>query len=208
MEDLTKLSKKQLIDLLQGSEPAQEDSRVRELESALISVNNRAQAAKKLAEQAADDTVYEVRLVKDLSFSVFPRDRRGDVVRFNFPKKGAVHYMTAAQIFEVKTDYPWVFDDGYLVAPDVVEPSANAIEDYDEFLSAIPYDEIVPRLEEIRAPDVLRALYHHIDGLRFEVTEEGVVRREIDGKLGVIQHALAERFRTLSGIRLAADPTP
>jgi len=219
MEDLTKLSKTKLVELVtqlledRGEQPTNQENnaRVRELESALIATNRKAQAARLLAEQAADERVYEVKSIVDLALSVSVRDRRGELVLLQFPQRGTSHFLTASQVLQVRNEVGWMFDNGYLMAPEIVEPSANAIPDLDEYLQALPYDQVPEEIAKLTSIDVLQGLFNHIDGLRFQFVEEGgqteVKRVEIDPKYQVVQHAISDRVRALTGLRLTEDPS-
>jgi hypothetical protein len=187
-----------------AADPASDDqlAYIRQLESALVSTRSNATAARRLAERAAQEDVFEVRNAIDMTISIAVRNHRGEEVRVMFPKKGDTQYLTASQILEAQDAYPALFEKGYLAAPDLIPSNINVIEDFGKFLDGLEYDEVHPRINEIDSVEVLMSMYSYIDEQRF-ITEDDkgmkiigrggpqVSRVPIPAKLHIAQTAIA-----------------
>jgi hypothetical protein len=187
---------------------AEDTDRVRALESALIASRGATNAAKRLARESTNEEVYAVTSLVGAMLSAEVTDSRGAAKRVTWDEKGAVEYLTAGQIAEVKSKCPF-FDTGYLSAPEVVPVNPNQIESYDTFIEGIDINTASHRIDQIDSPDVLWGLFHFIENSRFEVvTEEGrptVKAKNIAGKAQVVHFAVMQRLRELTGINLSAN---
>ncbi len=183
------------------------------LRSAVIASHNRENAAKRLAEQASNEAVFEVRNVVDMALSALVRDTRGHEMVIQWPQRGSIQYLTAAQVFELQERTRAFFDKGYLVAPELVAPSVNLIEDFDKFIAEGP-EATTPVIAEMDSVDVLTALYHHINSLRFRITDDvstipsgasGLVHVPLAPQVEVTLHAVTKRVFDLTKIRLSTE---
>jgi hypothetical protein len=182
------------------------------LKSALLSSRRKEAAGKALAERAADEPVFEVTNAVDMALVANVRDHRGEEIHLMWPQKGAIQYLTAAQVWELQERAKHFFANGYLIAPELVEPSVNAIPDFDAFLTKGA--DATSQIEQMTSVDVLVNLYHHINGLRFQITEDestiprgesGLKHVPLDAQIEVILHAVVRRVFQLAKIRLSAD---
>lgn len=87
-------------------------------------------------------------------------------------ERGSFRLLTRDQIMELYHKTTEFFDRGYVVAPEVIEPSANVIPDIGKFLDALPLREINARIEQITALNTLFDIYHYIENLRYRSTDD------------------------------------
>lgn len=184
----------------------EQQAQIRQLQAALLDSRKKEQAAKRLAKQANDEEVFEVKSLIGAAVSVEITDAKGNLKRVVFEQKGAVHFLTAGQIAEVqdRTDF---FERGYLQAPEAVPVNPNTVENYDAFIASLDAESIRDRIAEMDSPETLFSLYHHVEGKRF-VEEGNEVRQvEITGKEQIVLYTVMERLRSLTGINLSSTDT-
>lgn len=185
---------------------------IQSLAAALQATRKQANAAKSLAETATQEPVYEVKNLIGATVSVNVTDSRGNPKNIMFATKGVVQYLTGAQIMELYDKYPVLFEKGYLQAPEVLPASHNAVENYDAFIDGVAYDEIDDRIAALDSPDVLIALFYHIENRRFRTEDEdGKPYRDargkpeirevpLDAKTRMLAHAIAARVKELTQV--------
>jgi hypothetical protein len=194
----------------------QERVRNQQLMQALIGARNEAAAATQLSEQAIREPLYPVTNLglAAVGFTVF--DDRGQPKDFLLAHKGAVAYLTLAQINEVREKSPSFFAKGYLSC-EVVPTTVNTIPDPGAYLAALEYADISGEIAKLDSTQVLYALFAHIENQRFThvdeqgrplTDEEGHPRLEtleIDPKLMLVQAAVQQRLAALGGNSVSSD---
>lgn len=177
---------------------------IKEGTAALIASRSKQVAEAKNARDGVSDKVYEVKSLVAATVFVNVTDGRGEKVQRMFENRGAVEFLTEAQIAEIRDATPF-FDLGYLSAPEVVESNSNVIEDYDQFVKNVDTDKISDRLSQVDNAEILLGLYHHLENKRFEVKNGEVVKRAIDGKSMIVLNAVMDRVSSLTGINFSSN---
>lgn len=99
-------------------------------------------------------------------------------------ERGHFKELTLAQITDLRDRHPFLFDDGLVSAPDVVPDSPNVIPNIGKFVADLSFDDIDERIAAITSPDVLWALWNHIETQRFtNVDANGVTLTEKEGEI-------------------------
>jgi hypothetical protein len=134
-------------------------------------------------------------------------------------QRGSFTTVQRGQLREMQEKYPHFFEQGYLGCPEV--PSTpNTIENFDRFLSDLPEDQIVTRINSLTSSALLFDLFNHIENQRFtHLDEKGNVLVERDGdkpmlvmkerqipfKLQAIERAIQQRIADVTGVKIALD---
>jgi hypothetical protein len=176
---------------------------VKSASAALSASKARKIAEAKNARDGITDKVYEVKNLVGATVWVAVTNSRGDKEHRQFEQRGAVQFLTEAQIAEIRDETPF-FENGYLAAPAIVEPNYNAIEDYDQFIRRLDADSVNDRIAQIDNAEVLLGLYHHIENKRFKVEGLELVKLPIDAKTTMVLHAVMDRVGSLTGVNYSA----
>ena len=200
MQDLTKLSKTELIKLLEAkaevpAAAAQPETPATnpDMVSRLIEQNSQLMAALSIARQSkgvTEDGIPQVKLypVKNISgmalvFSVSD-ERTGLPKHFALEKRGDEAKLTKEQVIELQTKAPHFFEQGYVAVPDLVAPNANAIDDLKAMIDSLEYEQINERINQITSKATLFDLFHYIENQRFahlDASGQPLVKDKGDG---------------------------
>ena len=234
MEDLSKLSKKELLEHIAQLQAKSEATvapveptpapvpqtatiNVQDLMAALVAARE-VQSAPAVAE---DTQTYKVINASGMALGIQATDERTGVTRtYSLPKKGDFCKLTRGQVDELRERAPHFFERGYVSVPDLMEDNANVIRNIDKFLAELKFDDIDGRIALITSKDTLFTLFNHIESKRFVHEdergqplknkvggEEMLVIKEIklDPKLAAVERAVKTRLEEVSGIRLNLD---
>lgn len=230
-EDFTKLSKKQLLELvsqLSVEKPVKVEegniaqSQVDELVAqnerlmaALLAERSSAQVAKNIAETNVGSELFDVINLVTKSVGISVTDDRGLVKHYLLEDKGSKVMLTAAQLVDLKRNRPDLFEKGVIAAPSFfTEYNPNVISDLDSFLTDLEFDAISKRIKDITSVDVLYQIYHSIENKRWVSEDEnGNQYKDESGspilkeltlppKLVLIEQAVSARLREVAGVQL------
>lgn len=173
--------------------PSREDEQAAMIQR-LMEQNQQLMAALSLSQvgKKAEEPKYKVINVmgSSVSFQVV-NPVTGQKEPVHLLERGNFKELTIAQITDLRDRHPFLFDDGFLSAPDVIEDSPNVIPNIGQFVETIEFDDIDARVATITSPDVLWAIWNHIETQRFtNVDANGVALTENDA--GVIRPAIKE----------------
>lgn len=177
---------------------------VEEVKAALVANAQKSVTQRKNAGQGMKDPVYEVKNLIGATIFVAVSNARGEKEHRQFENKGAVQYLTAAQIAEVEVETPY-FLNGYLSAPGLVAANDNMIDDYDKFIQSLDPDKVTDRVGAISSADVLLGLFNHIETKRWKVQGTELVKQVIDSKSLMVLHAVADRASALTGYNISLN---
>lgn len=225
-QNLEKLTKKELLEYIEqlqaesvtglGTEdaapegapaPVGRDVEIEQLRAALAGLTRKNATLRTRAESPAGDVQFAVVNVGGSSVAIYARNERGHRERFYFAKRDDVHYLTAAQIAEVRHAHPWLFSDGLLHVPELSEESANPniIADYEEFIESVTLESLPERIEAVTSVRTLQAIGQHVESERYRVVVEGdeEVLKEVplSHKLAMIGNAVSNRVEALEDQR-------
>jgi hypothetical protein len=225
-QNLDKLTKKQLLEYIEKLQaevetapPAKEstpepapvptgrDVEVEQLRAALAGLSRKNAALRTRAESAAGEAQFAVVNVGGSGVAIYARNERGHRERFYFARRDEVHYLTAAQIAEVRQAQEWLFTDGLLHVPELAEESdnPNIISDYEEFVAGVTLESLADRIEAMTSLHTLQAIGQYVESERYQVVVEGdeEVLKEVplSPKLTAIGNAVANRIEALEDQR-------
>jgi hypothetical protein len=187
MEDLTKLTKAELLQRLQAMQTAvpSESATVAEKASPqpnlvddVLAQNQRLVTALVAARTpqtsaAPEPTTHRVENVCGAAVGFQLTDPRTGLSRhYSLERRGAHVDLDGDRMEQLKTKYPSFFAKGYLSAPSAEADNPNVIRDIPAFIAALAYDEIIPRVAAITSIGTLQALFHHIETLRFATHDD------------------------------------
>jgi hypothetical protein len=233
MEDLSKLSKKDLIDLVEKlatkqaeltSEPA---APVEVAAPATTQIDvNALMAALVAARQPApvvseDNKTYKCVNASGMALGIEVADGRTGLIRtYSLPKTGDFCMLTGSQVEELQEKAPHFFENGYVSVPDLIADNPNVIRHMAKFIAELAFDDIETRIDAITSKDTLFTLFNHIENQRFihedahgkALTdkiggEDSLVLKEVklSPKLATIERAVKSRLEEVSGIRINLD---
>ena len=183
----------------------------RRLARQLGDVQTEGNAARAVAASAVKAPLFAVRSTGMASISAGVTDDRGVIKSYFWEGKGKVHMLTAPQIYEIREKTPKLFDEGFLLAPDVIEAADNIIPDISEFIANTPVRDATARIRRITSASVLYAIFHHIETSRHTSVdvdgkdlkdEAGLPRQDArdmtSNEIQILQ-AVSERLRAVTG---------
>lgn len=169
------------------------------LKAQLAQTSKASASARQLAEDSVAEPVYPVRSIINVTISAQITDARGNPKHLMWPQKGAVHTLTASQIAEIQ-EHRDMFYDGFLVAPGLIEPSDNCIEDIDSFITGLAPDSVRERIGRFDRSDPLFAIYHHLENKRLDAANPNDV---LTPKEQLVLHAVIQRLNVLVGFNFS-----
>lgn len=177
-KDLTKLTKAELIALLEDSAkeapPPTTEPGINDLVLALVAEKTTTQALRKALEDN-DQKEKKYKLVNtqgvSLTFGVTnPKTLQRD--RHHLEMKGSFVWLTQEQIKEAQEQFPDLFERGYLAVPELIEPNVNTILSYQDFLDGLEVDSVESAIGKIEELNTLYGIYNYIENMRFTHLDE------------------------------------
>lgn len=183
MEDLSKLSKKELLEHIAQLQAKSEATvapeapapvaetvpqtatiNVQDLMAALIA----AREVQATPAPTEDGTTYKLINASGMALGIQVTDERSGAVRtYSLPKSGDFCKLTRGQVDELREKAPHFFERGYVSVPDLMEDNSNVIRNPDKFLAELKFDDIDTRISAISSKDTLFMLFNHIENKRF-----------------------------------------
>jgi hypothetical protein len=169
---------------------------------ALIRSGQVASSARRLAQEAANEPVYEVQSIVDSTVTAEVSDQLGNKKRVMWDKKGSVQLMTSSQIAQIQ-EHTRFFGDGILYAPEIIPTNDNVVLNIEEFIAALDINGIRARISLITSVDVLYMLYHNIESKRFIIENNDIKEVPLDPKAQIVLLTVMERLSAYTGINFS-----
>jgi hypothetical protein len=225
MPDFSKLSKAQLVELLekQSAAPAKEpEAPAASVDvTALMAAIVASQKAQEHAPPPSEDRVYKVVNAKAQALGFECRDEKTGAMRqYSLPMQGDFVLLPKSQIEDLQQRFPALFDSGYLAVPDLLAMNANHILNFEKFCTDIADNDIESRIDQVTDQGTLWALFNHIENKRFVTTDaQGqplttgkdrdkmfvVQEISLSPKLTRIEMAVKRRLEALTGAKVNLD---
>jgi hypothetical protein len=228
MTDFSKLSKAQLVAMLEKQSAAPEappeapSAPAASVDvTALMSAIVASQQAQSHAASKPEERTYKVINAKAQALGFECRDdKTGAMRQYSLPKQGDFALLPKGQIEDLQQRFPALFTEGYVAVPDLLAMNANHILDFAAFCEQTAENEIEARIEAITDPGTLWALFNHIENQRFVTTDaQGqplstgkdrdrmfvVEEIALSPKLNRIETAVKRRLEALTGTKVNLD---
>jgi hypothetical protein len=157
----------------------------------------------------------ELENVSGMAIGMEVRDPiNGSTRSLSFPRPGDKHKVSNRQVRELRSEYPYFFENGLVAVVGVEDNNPNLVADVKALIEALAIDEVNGRIEAITSTETLFKIFNYIETRRYvNVDSDGVATesndargnrattleiRNIDAKEMAIFGAVQRRITTLT----------